>query len=284
MYFDCFYVASNNAPGFSDYLKVFLFVIQNLDFSMEVGLVSIVVPTFNVGELVSDTIESVISQDYQNWELIIVDDASVDNTIEVLNRYAKKDSRISIFCNAVNSGSGVTRNVGIKNSKGQYLAFLDSDDLWEVEKLTKQLSFMTENSAAISHTSFSFIDVKGLKRKGRVDVSHLVGLEDNLRRTEIGTSTAIIDRSLVKGDIFFSPIRARQDLKLWVDLLSRGYHSLGLNEDLVKYRVRNGSVSSNKFKMLWITFGVYMGIKSIPLKRRLSCYFSYVANAISKRT
>ncbi|ROO66098.1 teichuronic acid biosynthesis glycosyltransferase TuaG [Vibrio crassostreae] len=250
---------------------------------MKDDLVSIIMPTFNVAHIVADTIQSVVKQTYSNWELIIVDDCSCDSTVSVLSEYADKDSRIRVISNPTNSGAGVSRNNGITISTGQYLAFLDSDDIWLPTKLADQLDFMKQRNAAISHTSFSFIDETGTDRKGIVRVSDSVALKDNLRRTEIGTSTAMIDRKSLDYTIRFSEIRARQDLKLWIDLLSLGYKSYGLDSNLVRYRVREASVSSNKWKMLLVTLKVYWSVKKVSPITRLACYFSYVFNAIKKR-
>ncbi len=256
---------------------------MNRDKNLHVGMVSIVMPTYNVENIVSKTIESVLEQSYPDWELIIIDDSSSDNTVSILNQYSNLDNRIRVLKNSVNSGAGISRNNGIKESNGQYLAFLDSDDLWAKDKLSKQVQFMKLTCAEICHTSFSFIDENGVDRKGGVIASPYVNLEDNLRKTEIGTSTAMINRNLVTDLISFSSIRARQDLKLWIDLLSKGYTSRGLNQDLVKYRIRKKSISSNKIKMLLVTFYVYMGVGVMPVHKRLLCYFSYVLNAIAKR-
>lgn len=245
--------------------------------------VSIIMPTYNAGEFISHTIDSVISQSYTDWELLIIDDKSIDNTVEVVSTYIDNEPRIRLFSNEVNSGAGVSRNLGLENAKDRYIAFLDSDDLWVKDKLNLQLEFMHENNAPISHTSFTFIDENGDDRKGMVSVSSLVNLESNLKKTEIGTSTAVIDRELVTHSFRFSTIRARQDLKLWIDLLSLGYISHGLSKELVKYRVRSGSVSSNKLKMLFVTFKVYINIKAIPFHKRFYCYLAYVFNAIRKR-
>lgn len=240
-------------------------------------------PTYNSGEIVKETINTVLAQTYSNWELIIIDDCSIDNTRSILEEVALKDSRIKCFFSQKNNGAGVSRNVGLDNASGQYIAFLDSDDLWEQEKLELQIDFMKKNKAPICHTSFSFIDEDGFCRKGFVHVSQYLSLEDNLKRTEIGTSTAVIDRKLVTHDFRFSSIRARQDLKLWIDLLSLGYVSVGLRKEMVKYRVRSGSVSSNKLKMLFVTFKVYIGVKKLPIHKRLYCYSAYIFNAIRKR-
>ncbi|MCC3799628.1 glycosyltransferase family 2 protein [Vibrio parahaemolyticus] len=245
--------------------------------------VSIIMPTYNVSAFVQETIDSVKAQSYTNWELIVIDDCSSDNTFDILERIADSDARITVLSNDFNSGAGEARNKGICASKGQYIAFLDSDDLWMPDKLLKQICFMSENNAAISHTSYSFFDEFGLKRKGYVRVSRVVDLVDNLKKTEIGTSTAVIDTAIVGRNFRFSPMRARQDIKLWIELLGKGYLSHGLDEPLVNYRVRKGSVSSNKIKMLYLTLNVYMSVKTLPFFTRLLCYFSYVSNAIRKR-
>ena len=129
---------------------------------------------------------------------------------------------------------------------------------------------------------FSFIDFNGEPRPGGVNASPLVDLSRHLKNTEIGTSTAIIDRRHV-GDFRFSLIRARQDLKLWIDLLSKGYISYGLDQNLVQYRVRRGSVSSNKIKMLFVTLFIYIQIPHISVAQRIACYISYLISALSKR-
>lgn len=248
------------------------------------GLVSIVTPTYNSEKYIEETVVSVLAQTYPNWELIIVDDCSKDNTRNLLEKIKGQDSRVRILFMDVNSGAGVSRNIGIEQARGQYLAFLDSDDIWNADKLEKQVNYLTETDSAICHTSFSFIDESGSERRGRVNVANSVDLIHNLKKTEIGTSTAIINRYKVKDKIIFPELRARQDLKLWITLLSRGYKSSGLNLPLVKYRVRTGSVSSNKWKMLYVTFKVYMSIKQLSYTKRFYCYFSYVMNAIKKRS
>lgn len=245
--------------------------------------VSIIMPTYNVGKIILETISSVLVQTYSDWELIIVDDLSLDNTREILENVSLTDSRIKVVFSDVNNGAGITRNIAIQQASGRFIAFLDSDDIWHPHKLEKQVAHMITLNAPISHTSFKFIDESGNERPGEVNASSFVDLEHNLKYTEIGTSTAMIDLNIVEGDIKFSNIRARQDLKLWIDLLGRGYFSYGLNLPLVKYRVRSGSVSSNKIKMLWITLTIYFGIKNLSLTKRFSCYISYVFNAIKKR-
>ncbi len=244
--------------------------------------VSIVMPTYNIGDIVVDSINSVIAQTYSDWELIIIDDCSSDHTYDFLCKMYSDESRISVFQTEKNSGAGVARNLGISKSSGRYLAFLDSDDIWLPQKLSKQIYHMRLHKAAISHTSYNFINNSGKLRRGFVKASKTVDLISNLKKTEIGTSTAIIDRFQISS-VSFCGIRARQDLVLWIELLGKGFLSHGVSDVLVNYRVRDGSVSSNKLKMLLVTFKIYMGIKSISIYQRLYCYISYSLNALTKR-
>ena len=118
------------------------------------GLVSIITPSYNSAEFISETIESIIAQTYTNWELLITDDCSTDNTSEIVNKYIRKDNRVKFFQLPQNSGAGVARNNSIKEAKGRFLAFCDSDDAWYPNKLEKQLSFMLENEYAFTCTSY----------------------------------------------------------------------------------------------------------------------------------
>tara|TARA_R110001592_G_scaffold85353_1_gene252175 strand:+ start:16614 stop:17375 length:762 start_codon:yes stop_codon:yes gene_type:complete len=245
--------------------------------------VSIIMPTYNVGHVVSQTIESVLNQTYSNWELVIVDDCSNDNTLDIVKKYASKYENIKFIESKYNNGAGISRNLGIQSAQGRFLAFLDSDDIWFPEKLERQIFYMKANEFPICHTAFNFINEAGETRSGAVYVSASINLIDNLKTTEIGTSTAVIDRNLISESIYFSEVRARQDLKLWIKLLGAGYLSHGINEVLVSYRVRPGSVSSNKIKMLWVTWVVYWNIENLSIIDKITCYLNYVFNAISKR-
>ena len=218
--------------------------------SIDEGRVSIIIPVYNVKHLIDETINSVFSQSYKNWELILVDDLSTDGCYEYLKNEYSKYSQIIVIQNEFNSGAGYTRNKGLNIATGRYIAFLDSDDIWAEDKLKEQITFMQEMNAPISHTSYVFINELGENRKGYSKASECVDLVHNLKYTEIGTSTAVIDRKLVGSDFQFSRIRARQDLMLWLELLGRGHHSFGINKPLVKYRIRDGQVSGNKIEML----------------------------------
>jgi len=245
-------------------------------------LVSIIMPVYNSKKYVKESINSVVSQTYSQWELIIIDDCSKDNTYEFLFAEYSDNKKIKILQNNYNSGAGVTRNKGLENAQGSLIAFLDADDLWLPEKLSKQVTFMNERSCAIVHTSYCFINELGIKIPGRVDVSEVVTLRSYMRNTEIGMSTSLLDKRVV-GDFRLGAMRTRQDTFLWLTLLSNGHVATGLNEQLVEYRIRGGQISGNKLVIAYRTLKLYLSIKNVPLIERLVNYCFYAYNAAFKR-
>lgn len=245
------------------------------------SLISIITPLYNSKNYISETINSVLEQDYDDWEYILVDDCSTDGTVEYIkNKYT--DVRIKIVESPLNSGAGAARNLGLKNASGRYIAFLDSDDIWGASKLGKQIRFMSENNYPIVHTSYSFVNDEGNKIPGRVNVSKEVSLQSYMRNTEIGMSTALIDKKLV-GDFSLSTMRTRQDTKLWLSLLSLGFKSYGLDENLVLYRIRQGQISGNKFVIAFRTLRLYLTVHELPLYSRVFNFFCYSLSGLSKR-
>jgi len=244
------------------------------------GFVSIIMPSYNCEEFVKFTVESVIIQTYKDWELIIVDDCSSDNTLEILTSY--DDARIIVISSLVNIGAGGARNLGLDKAQGQFIAFLDADDLWDSSKLYKQLKHMKQNAYPISHTSYDFVTEDGASCEGGVLASRYVDLYKYMCTTEIGMSTSLIDRGVI-GDFKFDLVRTRQDTKLWLDLLGKGFISSGCPEVLASYRVRQGQISGNKFKMLYRTFSVFWTVKQYSPIKRIMIYLNYVINAINKR-
>ena len=202
-------------------------------------LVSIVVPCYNAGAFLGGTLDAVLAQTFEDWECIVVDDASSDDSAGVLARYAAIDPRIRPLYQTVNGGAAAARNAGLSAIRGRYLAFLDADDEWLPEKLAKQVAFARETGAAIVHASYRFVDEKGDFLPGGVRASDRVDLRTYMRNTEIGMSTTLLDREQV-GEISFRNIRLCQDTHLWLVLLRRGLVSRGLPETLVHYRVREG--------------------------------------------
>lgn len=243
-------------------------------------LVSIIMAAYNAEKFLPDSIASVIDQTYSNWELLIVNDCSSDRTKEVAESF--NDPRIKLINLSENGGAGVARNMGLKSALGSYIAFLDADDLWLPHKLETQLNFMLETRAPICHTSYAFINETGESIAGYVEASPEVDLHKYMRCTEIGLSTAMINKKII-GDFVFNSMRLRQDTRLWIELLKKNYHAYGLNKNLVKYRIREGQISGNKFKSAQRTFKLYLSFKEIPLFWRLFNFSCYLVNAIAKR-
>ena len=243
-------------------------------------LVSIVMPAYNAESFIKASIESVLSQTHTNFELIVVDDCSRDKTVEVVRTL--NDSRVKIVELKENVGTGVARNCGLQATQGQYISFIDADDVWLPQKLELQLKHMQQTKAPISHTSYSFINETGEQISGYVHASPTVDLCQYMRSTEIGLSTAMIDRNQV-GGFTFNSMRLRQDTRLWIDLMMRGFCSKGLDQTLVNYRIRNGQISGNKFKSAFRTLKLYMSINELPLNQRLMSFACYISNAVLKR-
>lgn len=222
---------------------------------MTQDLVSIITPTYNSARFIAETIESVLAQTYQNWEMIIADDCSTDDTVDIVSRYAAKDGRIRLCRLDTNSGAGVARNRSIAEARGRYIAFLDSDDLWLPRKLERQLAFMRENGYEFTYTEFTNCDESGkVLRYAWVDDQHTflkLHFYDG-----IACLTAMYDTARI-GKFYMPTIRRRQDWCLWLDIIRRTGKAYGLHECLASNRLWSGSISSSKFRLLSYHYHVY---------------------------
>lgn len=225
------------------------------DRSKDYGLVSIITSCYNSGPFIAQTIQSVQAQTYCNWELLITDDCSTDDSCDIIEKYAKKDNRIKLFRFKENQGSGATRNWSIHEAKGRFMAFCDSDDLWTPDKLERQLEFMVKNNVALSYTSYYKIDEKGAVY-GFVKCPVKINRQNIIRDDELGCLTAIYDVDKI-GKYYMPIIRRRQDWCLWIDIISKTGPAYGLQAPLAYYRNRRDSISWNKFKLVKYNFAVY---------------------------
>lgn len=243
-------------------------------------LVSVIMPNYNGAKYIKDSIDSVLAQTYQNWELIIVDDCSTDNSLEVIAQY--QDERIKVFKNEKNSGAAVSRNKAIENATGRYIAFLDSDDLWLENKLALQLEFMQKKDCA-----FSFTDYKVINQSGEFITNYSVSKDtyeyaDILKHCAIGCLTVIYDCNKL-GKIYM-PTNAtkREDFACWLQILKRGYIAVGYHQILAVYRVHTKSVSSNKFKMIKYQWNVYRNVEKISFFKSLYYLMNWAIKGILK--
>ena len=217
--------------------------------------VSIITSTFNSSQYISEAIESILNQSYNNWELLITDDCSADSTWQILEEYAQKDQRIKIFKLSHNIGAGGARNHSIKNAKGRYIAFCDSDDLWKPAKLEKQLSFMKEKNCGLSYSNCDVIDEYGAII-GKIVPPCSVNYQKMIKNDYIPCCTAMYDRGIT-GEILMPTMRKSQDYAFWLNILKNTGSAFKINESLSIYRNRVGSNSSNKFKLLKYNWLIY---------------------------
>ena len=249
---------------------------------MSQELVSIITPSYNSGEFISETIKSIQNQTYRNWELLITDDFSSDNTVKIVKSFIKDDNRIRLFQFDKNSGAAMARNNSIKRALGRFIAFLDSDDTWLPNKLITQLKFMTYNKVPISFTSYFLMNEKGVLLNKTIKSIEKVNYHQYLKNTIIGMSTSMIDTSKV-SHIVFKDIRTRQDTYLWISLLKQGHAAYGISEPLGVYRVRGDSISANKIKSALQVWNLYFNFEKLGFIKSLYYLIFYLFNAIKKR-
>ena len=232
-------------------------------------LVSIITPMYNSEKFIDSTIQSVQSQTYQNWEMIIVDDASTDRSIEIVKKIMSNEPRLQLKQLADNLGPAHTRNNGIKLAKGRFLAFLDSDDLWHKDKLEKQIKFMQNNEYAFSFTGYEKIDesgeISGIVRPFKEQVSY----HDLLKSNHIGCLTAMIDLKILGYKMYMPDIKKRQDQGLWLEILKEIDKAYCLYEILGQYRIREGSISVNKIDNLKYQWKLYRNIEKLNIVKSL---------------
>lgn len=244
--------------------------------------VSVITPAYNAERFIADTIESILNQTYQNFELIIVDDCSSDKTEQIIKDYMEKDDRIQYKKLKGNSGAAVVRNTAIEMSNGRYLAFLDSDDIWDNTKLEKQLDFMKKKKIGFSFSSYRLMNEDGEMLNKEIHVPETISYKGLLKNTIIGCLTVVLDREVV-GDVKMPNIRAGQDTATWLSILKRGFLAYGYNEVLASYRLVKGSISSNKVKALKRTWNTYRNVEHLGLLISGVYFISYAFNAFMKR-
>ncbi|HHD2823132.1 TPA: glycosyltransferase family 2 protein [Clostridium perfringens] len=244
--------------------------------------VSVITASYNAENFIEDTIKSVLAQNYKELELIIVDDCSTDRTEEIINRYIALDSRIKFLKLEKNSGAAIARNKGLENATGQYIAFLDSDDLWDNNKLEKQIRFMKDKNIGFSFSAYRLMKENGDLINKEVYVPSEVNYKYLLKNTIIGCLTVIIDRNII-GDFRMPELRAGQDTATWLSILKKGYIAYGYNEVLASYRLVNGSISSNKIKALKRTWSIYRSVENLNVFISSYYFINYAKNAFLKR-
>lgn len=242
-------------------------------------LVSIITPTYNSGKFILEAYNSILSQTYTNWEWVVTDDCSSDDTFMILSSLSDQDDRVKVYKSESNQGAGSARNISIKHASGRYIAFLDSDDLWLPNKLEKQVCFMSDNDLALSYTWYrKFTHYSG--DLGEIRAPKTITYKQLLKTNVIGCLTAIYDTEKV-GKCYMPLIRKRQDFGLWLFILKKTDRVAGLPEVLAKYRVDTG-MTQNKVEVLkwqWKFYREVVGLSVVS-----SCYYfcHYAINGFLK--
>lgn len=250
-------------------------------------MVSIITPSYNSEQFIAATITSVIGQTHEDWELIIVDDGSTDNTCNIVLGFSKNDNRIKLIKQPKNLGTGVARNTAIKAAQGNYIAFLDADDVWKPNKLETQLAYMKSNNTAICFSSYELINEQGESLNKIIEVLPELTYQKQLKCNYIGNLTGIYNVDVL-GKIYMPEIKKRQDWIMWLNAVKKsGSPAIGIKESLAYYRVRKDSISANKLNLVTYNFNVYrkaLGFSYIKSIKYLALFLYEYFFVKSRRT
>lgn len=238
-------------------------------------------PVYNGEKYIKLAINSVISQSYKDWNLIVVNDGSTDSTASIVQSFVEEDSRIKLIDNNGKKGAAGARNYGLSLSSGDYVAFIDCDDVWHSEKLKKQLDLMKKEGMDFSYTSYEIIDSNGANCKQNYIVPERISFKQMLKENFVGCSTVIISQKIT-NKYSFSTEFYHEDYCLWLQLLKDGYNAIGCTEPLVKWRFIHGSRSSNKFNSAIRRWNIYRKHLCLSLFQSYKYFALYMFNGILK--
>ncbi len=252
--------------------------------TMSKGLVSVIVPVYNAGKWIEDTILSVKSQTYKDFELLLVDDGSVDDSAEIIKKLALSDERIILIDEGEkNQGAAHARNRGVEMAQGRYICYIDADDLWSPDKLEKQLAFMDENDAAFSFTGYEFADESGIGVQKIVRVPKTISYRQALKNTTIFTSTVMFDMDKLDKEDLMMPLVPSEDTATWWKILKKTGRAYGLDEALTLYRRGTGTLSSNKMTAIRRIWNLYRNVEGLNVIYSAYCFVFWAVRAVLRR-
>lgn len=243
---------------------------------------SIIIPVYNCEKTIEETLNSVISQTINDYEIIIINDSSSDNTMELVEKYKDKFNDIKVISNFKNLGVAESRNRGFQMAVGKYVALLDGDDVWVNDKLEKQRSVIESTGCDICCTAYNFIDSNSQSIKKTYNVPNKIDYKMLLKENQIGCSTVVIKRSLLSNYLMNSRY-SHEDYALWLRLTREGASITGINEPLMNYRILNNSRSFNKIRSAKGRLMIYVDQENFSLIKSLYYFFHYAANGIMKK-
>ena len=244
-------------------------------------LVSVIMPYYRKKKYLKKTISSILEQSYQNFEIIIVYDDVDKSELSFIKEIQKLNKRISILENSTNLGAGFSRNLGIEIAKGHYVAFLDCDDIWEKNKLERQISFMKERDISFSFTAYQIIDQKE-NIIGKREATDVLNFNQLLNSCDIGLSTVVMKKDLIDEKCKFSNLKTKEDYVLWLNLAKLNCNLFGINEYLTKWRKLNTSLSSNPFQKLLDGYRVYNQYMKFNFFKSIYYLFKLSINFVRK--
>lgn len=248
---------------------------------MKKELVSIIVPVYNASRFIENTIDTVMNQTYQNFELIFVDDLSTDDSMRKIKKY--QDERIKIISLEKKGMAAGARNRGILEAQGEYICYLDADDLWDKDKLLKQITFMKEHSCAFSFTGYEFASELGIPIGKKVFIPSRLNYKQAIKNTTIFTSTVMFNMNYITKEEIFMPNIKSEDTASWWNILKHGYIAYGLNEILVLYRRSDHTLSSNKIEAIKRIWNLYRNHEKLNLPYSIICFICYAYHAVLRR-
>lgn len=249
------------------------------------GLISVIVPVYNVKKYIAETMDCVRAQTYGDWELLLVEDGSSDGSDEEIRRYAeeKKEARIRLISQPSNMGAAMARNRGLAEARGRYIAYLDADDLWMPEKLEKELRFLREKNAAFVFTGYEFADEQGRGTGKVVHVPETLNYRQALSNTTIFTTTVMFDTEKIPKKELEMPRVKSEDTALWFRVLRSGHTAYGLDENLVKYRRAGRSLSSNKLEAIRRIWNLYRRSEGLGFWESAYHFCFWAVRAVRRR-
>lgn len=243
-------------------------------------MISIVVPVYNAESYIKETIENVLNQTYQDFELILVDDGSSDNSRQVISEF--DDPRVKLFRNT-GKGAYSARNYGVDQATGRYIAFLDADDVWSRDKLEKTFAHMQKNNAGFVFTAYEFGDEKAVPTGKIVHVPETLAYKKALGRTIIFTSTVLFDTEIINKELIHMPHIESEDTATWWNILRTGVVAYGLDESLVIYRRSSNTLSSNKIVALRRIWNLYRKNEHMNVFQSAFYFVGWAFRAVARR-
>lgn len=243
--------------------------------------VSVIIPVYNAQNYIEQTINSVLAQDYENWELLLVENGSSDDSVNLIRQY--EDPRIRLIIMPGNVGAANARNEGMKQAGGRYVSYLDADDLWQKNKLSRQIDFMKEKDAAFSFTGYEFGDENAEGTGKVVRVPETLVYRQALSNTTIFTSTVMFDTHKISKDRLYMPNVKSEDSALWFRILREGITAYGLDENLVIYRRPGKSLSSNKVEAMRRIWNLYRKQEKLNIFYSAWLFAGWAFRAVKRR-